>query len=72
MSAADSDSDVEVRFSRTKSRSPPRHRLTELDGFTEDIFMPLVAGDEFEDQDLGGNVIVLFRHFPNLTRKENF
>lgn len=49
---AESDSEVAVRFS--KSRSPPRNRLTEgVDGLTEDIFMPLVAGDEFEER--GGN-----------------
>lgn len=54
MNGIESDSDVDVQFSKTKSRSPPRHRLTEPDGHTEDIFMPLVAGDEFEEQSLEG------------------
>ena len=64
MNGAESDSDVvDVQFSRTKSRSPPRHKVTEIDGLTEDIFMPLVAGDEFEEQDLEGNVTFTFLTF---------
>ena len=61
MDAAESDSEVEVQFSKVKSRSPPRHLLTEIDGlYAEDIFLPLVEGDEFEQQELEGNV------FPHL------
>ncbi|KAJ7387131.1 hypothetical protein OS493_004096 [Desmophyllum pertusum] len=45
---------MSVRFS--KSRSPPKHRLTqEIDGLTEDLFLPLVAGDEFEEQEVEGS-----------------
>ena len=49
-------SDMEVTFSKAKSRSQQRHRLTEADGLTEDIFMPLVPDDELEEQDLEGDV----------------
>ena len=49
-------SDMEVTFAKEKSRSPPRHRLAEADELTEDVFMPLVPGDEFEEQDLEGKV----------------
>ncbi|XP_073257422.1 synaptic vesicle 2-related protein-like isoform X1 [Porites lutea] len=45
-------SDMEVTFSKAKSRSPQRQRLEEADELSEDVFMPLVPGDEFEEQDL--------------------
>ena len=50
----------EVQFSKAKSRSPPRHRLTEIDElYAEDILLPLVEGDEFQQQELEGNMISL-------------
>lgn len=49
-------SDMEVTFSKAKSRSPQRHRLAEADELTEDVFLPLVPGDEFEEQDLEGKM----------------
>ena len=60
-------SDMEVTFSKEKSRSPQRHRLAEADELTEDVFMPLVPGDEFEEQDLEGKVT----RFLKSTRKFN-
>lgn len=64
MNAAESDSDVEVQFSKAKTRSPPRHRLTEIDGlYAEDILLPLVEGDEFQQQELEGNMISLVLAF---------
>ena len=49
---AESDSEIAVRFS--KSRSPKHHE--EDDGLIGDIFMPLVAGDEFEEQEGNNNM----------------
>lgn len=47
---AESDSEnIAVRF--TKSRSPKHHSSEDLDGLSGDIFMPLVAGDEFEEDE---------------------
>lgn len=45
---AESDSEnIAVRFSRS-----PKHRSKEdFDGLTGDVFMPLVAGDEFEEEE---------------------
>lgn len=60
-------SDMEVTFSKAKSRSPQRQRLEEADELSEDVFMPLVPGDEFEEQDLEGNV----KRFLKSTRKLN-
>ena len=46
---AESDSEIAVRFAKSRS---PRHLLTEeADGLTGDVFMPLVAGDEFEEEE---------------------
>ena len=60
MNADESDEDVEVQFSKAKSRSPPRHRLTEIDElYAGDILLPLVEGDEFQQQELEGNTISL-------------
>lgn len=59
------ESEMSVRFS--KSRSPPKHRLTqEIDGLTEDLFLPLVAGDEFEEQEVEGNLNFWYRELPCL------
>lgn len=60
-------SDMEVTFSKAKSRSPQRQRLEEADELSEDVFMPLVPGDEFEEQDLEGKV----KRFLKSTRKVN-
>ena len=50
---AASDSDLKVFFAKSRS---PNHRATEeLDGLTEDLLLPLVAGDEFEEQEFEGN-----------------
>lgn len=47
---AESDSEnIAVRF--TKSRSPKRHSSEDFDGLTGEISMPLVAGDEFEEDE---------------------
>lgn len=54
---SDSDPEVGVQFSKAKSRSPPKHRLQEISGISEDIFQPLVDGDEFEEQELEGNAL---------------
>ena len=47
---AESDSEnVAVRFSKSRA---PKHRSSEdFDGLTGDVFMPLVAGDEFEEEE---------------------
>ena len=47
---AESDSEnIAVRFS--KSRSPKHPSKEDFDGLTGDVFMPLVAGDEFEEEE---------------------
>ncbi|KAK2574443.1 Synaptic vesicle 2-related protein [Acropora cervicornis] len=47
----DSMTDSKEAFSNAKYRSPPRNRSTQLDELTDDIFMPLVDGDEFQEQE---------------------
>lgn len=57
---AESDSEnIAVRFS--KSRSPKHHSTQDFDGLTGDVFMPLVAGDEFEEEE--GKLWQLFGSF---------
>lgn len=52
---AESDSEnIAVRFS--KSRSPKHHSTEDFDGLTGDVFMPLVAGDEFEEEEDSGEL----------------
>ena len=57
MSGDKIDCDLPVKFSKVKSRSPQRNQSTRLDEFTEEVFLPLVAGDEFQEQELDGNFI---------------
>lgn len=52
MSGDKIDCDLPVKFSKVKSRSPQRNQSTRLDEFTEEVFLPLVAGDEFQEQEL--------------------
>ena len=59
MSGDKIDCDLPVKFSKVKSRSPQRNQSTRLDEFTEEVFLPLVAGDEFQEQELDGNFIFL-------------
>lgn len=51
MSGGESYPQLSVAFSNAKYRSPPRNRSTQLDELTDDIFMPLVDGDEFQEQE---------------------
>lgn len=51
MSGGESYPQLSVAFSNSKYRSPPRNRSTQLDELTDDIFMPLVDGDEFQEQE---------------------
>ena len=51
--ATSNDTDLKVYFA--KSRSPTRRPTEEAYGPTEDVFQPLVAGDEFEDEEFEGN-----------------
>lgn len=45
---AESDSEnIAVRF----SRSPKHQSKEDFDGLTGDVLMPLVAGDEFEEEE---------------------
>ena len=54
---AESDSEnIAVRFS--KSRSPKHPSKEDFDGLTGDVFMPLVAGDEFEEEE--GKLLTTF------------
>lgn len=57
MSGRESYSELSVEFSNAKYRSPPRNRSTQLDELSEDIFMPLVDGDEFQEQEEEGKFI---------------
>lgn len=50
--ATSNDTDLKVYFA--KSRSPTRRPTEEAFGPTEDVFQPLVAGDEFEDEEFEG------------------
>ena len=72
---AESDSEnIAVRF--TKSRSPKHHSSEDFDGLTGDVFMPLVAGDEFEEDEgklwrvfvFGGAFRLVTRRQENLFR----
>lgn len=51
--AASNSSELKVFFA--KSRSPTRRSTEEADRLTEDILQPLVAGDEFEEEEFEGN-----------------
>lgn len=51
--ATSNDTDLRVYFA--KSRSPTRRPTEEAYGPTEDVFQPLVAGDEFEDEEFEGS-----------------
>lgn len=57
MRGGESYPQLSVAFSKAKYRSPPRNRSTQLDELTEDIFMPLVDGDEFQEQEEEGKHI---------------
>ena len=62
MSGGESYPQLSVAFSNAKYRSPPRNRSTQLDELTDDIFMPLVDGDEFQEQE--GEGINTFSQYP--------
>lgn len=56
--AASNSSELKVFFA--KSRSPTRRSTEEADRLTEDILQPLVAGDEFEEEEFEGNTFMFF------------
>ena len=56
--AASNSSELKVFFA--KSRSPTRRSTEEADRLTEDILQPLVAGDEFEEEEFEGNTDIFF------------
>lgn len=56
--AASNSSELKVFFA--KSRSPTRRSTEEADRLREDILQPLVAGDEFEEEEFEGNTDIFF------------